>query len=127
MGASWADWVKSGDVTVSCESSWLPGETPMAAIPCLRRVSLCIRGVAHVGAHLKSDSVALQQQCPISRKHFTAIFPEPILLLHLGFNRRPNVLGNHSRYPVWARGPRRALEVKKIFRAEGQVSLSAGT
>jgi len=35
-------------------------------------------------------------------KAFTVIFPDPVLLLHLGFDGLMNVLENLRLYPVWA-------------------------
>ena len=52
---------------------------------------------------------------PILSKLFTAIFPDPMLMLHLGFDGLANVLENHSLYPVWERGSPLALAATKIF------------
>ena len=58
---------------------------------------------------------------PIVGKPFTAIFPDSMRLLHLSFDGLPNVLENHSLYPVWARGLRLALAAKRS--SEGNVML----
>jgi len=59
-------------------------------------------------------------------KPFTAIFPYPMLLLNLGFDRIENVLKDHRLYLGWARGPCLALASKKVFRAQRHVSILAG-
>jgi len=64
---------------------------------------------------------------PVVSKPFTAIFPHPMLLLNLGFDSLTNVLKDYSLYPVCARDPRLPLTSKNVFRAQGHISILAGT
>jgi len=81
-----------------------------------------------VGGPSRHWTLHLCRHCfPIVSKPFTAIFLYPKLLLHFRFDRFANVVEDHCLYPVWARGPRLALEGKKVFRAYHEVSILAGT
>jgi len=81
-----------------------------------------------VGGPSRHLTLHLCRHCfPIVSTPFTGIFRYPMLLHHFRFNGFANVLVDHCRYPVRARGPCLALAGKEVFRAHHEVSIMAGT
>ena len=81
-----------------------------------------------VGGPSRHLTLHLCRHCfPVMSKPFTAIFLYPMLFLHFLFDGLANVLEDHCLYPVCPRGARLALAGKKVFRADHQVSILAGT